>query len=67
VTQGKGTTIFLPSEATGVMGALGGMRELLARQSQSASNQADEPAPRRLPGATPGNRLPDGSSGDKGK
>ena len=26
VTQGKGTTIFLPSEATGVMGALGGMR-----------------------------------------
>ena len=29
ITQGKGTTIFLPAEATGVMGALGGMRELL--------------------------------------
>jgi regulator of protease activity HflC (stomatin/prohibitin superfamily) len=29
VTQGKGTTIFLPAEASGVMGALGGMRELL--------------------------------------
>src|SRR6478752_4206604 len=31
ITQGKGTTIFLPVEATGVMGALGGMKELLAR------------------------------------
>src|SRR5512146_839195 len=29
VTQGKGTTLFLPAEASGVMGALGGMRELL--------------------------------------
>jgi regulator of protease activity HflC (stomatin/prohibitin superfamily) len=29
LTQGKGATIFLPAEATGVMGALGGMRELL--------------------------------------
>jgi regulator of protease activity HflC (stomatin/prohibitin superfamily) len=29
VTQGRGTTIFLPAEASGVMGALGGMRELL--------------------------------------
>src|SRR3954468_3454013 len=29
ITQGKGTTIFLPAEATGVMGALGGMKELL--------------------------------------
>ena len=29
VTAGKGTTIFLPAEATGVMGALGGIRELL--------------------------------------
>src|SRR5919199_1609907 len=31
VTQGQGTTIFLPAEAAGVMGALGGMKELLAR------------------------------------
>src|SRR5215217_4466251 len=29
ITQGKGTTIFLPAEASGVMGALGGMREML--------------------------------------
>src|SRR5689334_23567359 len=29
LAEGKGTTVFLPVEATGVMGALGGMRELL--------------------------------------
>ncbi|HJU64081.1 MAG TPA: SPFH domain-containing protein [Gemmatimonadaceae bacterium] len=33
VTQGAGTTIFLPTEATGVMGALGGLREMLTRTS----------------------------------
>ncbi len=31
VTQGKGSTIFLPAEATGVLGALGGMKELLSK------------------------------------
>jgi regulator of protease activity HflC (stomatin/prohibitin superfamily) len=31
LTQGQGTTIFLPAEATGVLGAIGGMRELLGR------------------------------------
>ena len=31
LSQGKGTTIFLPTEATGVMGAVGGIKELLAR------------------------------------
>ena len=31
LTQGKGSTIFLPAEASGVMGALGGLRELMAR------------------------------------
>src|SRR6476659_10894951 len=29
LAEGKGSTIFLPVEATGVMGALGGMKELL--------------------------------------
>src|SRR5215212_9320245 len=37
ITQGKGTTIFLPAEASGVMGALGGMREMLARTAGGAS------------------------------
>jgi regulator of protease activity HflC (stomatin/prohibitin superfamily) len=53
VTQGKGTTIFLPAEASGVMGALGGMREMLratAGQGSAAggSNQPayQPPAPR---------------------
>jgi regulator of protease activity HflC (stomatin/prohibitin superfamily) len=59
VSQGKGTTIFLPAEATGVMGALGGMRELLMRQSGvTAPGDADQ---------TPPKRLPSGSSGEKGK
>src|SRR5881392_934606 len=31
LTEGKGSTIFLPSEATGVMGAVGALRELLAK------------------------------------
>ena len=29
ITQGKGSTVFLPLEAAGVMGALGGLREIL--------------------------------------
>ena len=36
VTQGAGTTIFLPAEAAGVMGALGGIRELLAKNAGAA-------------------------------
>jgi regulator of protease activity HflC (stomatin/prohibitin superfamily) len=46
VTQGKGTTIFLPSEATGVMSALGGMRELLRSTAGKggASGGTDQPA-----------------------
>jgi regulator of protease activity HflC (stomatin/prohibitin superfamily) len=35
LAQGKGTTIFLPSEAAGVMGALGGLKELLKTSSQA--------------------------------
>ena len=36
VAQGKGSTIFLPAEATGVLGALGGMRELLTKAGAAA-------------------------------
>src|SRR5688572_30921450 len=47
VAQGKGTTIFLPAEATGVLGALGGMRELLAKAGAAAQEPAkgSSPAP----------------------
>ncbi|CAN5894660.1 SPFH domain-containing protein [soil metagenome] len=49
LTEGKGTTIFLPAEATGVMGAIGGLREMFVR---TAGGPAPTPAapPRR---ATP--------------
>ena len=37
LTQGKGSTVFLPVEAAGVMGALGGLREMLKAGSGGAS------------------------------
>jgi regulator of protease activity HflC (stomatin/prohibitin superfamily) len=36
LAEGRGSTIFLPSEATGVMGALGGLREMLVSRSSAA-------------------------------
>ncbi len=52
LTEGKGSTIFLPTEASAVMGAIGGIRELLTRGLGSAGTQpatapaAAYPAPR---------------------
>jgi regulator of protease activity HflC (stomatin/prohibitin superfamily) len=43
LTQGKGSTVFLPIEAAGVMGALGGLREVLKRGD--GTGQAPVPAP----------------------
>ena len=37
LTQGKGSTVFLPVEAAGVMGALGGLREMLKATGGSSS------------------------------
>ncbi|MFN2399071.1 MAG: SPFH domain-containing protein [Gemmatimonadaceae bacterium] len=51
VAQGKGTTIFLPSEATGVMGALGGLRAML-QAGGAAQGQSDQPTPRSKAGNT---------------
>ncbi|HJR67107.1 MAG TPA: SPFH domain-containing protein [Gemmatimonadaceae bacterium] len=48
VAQGKGSTIFLPAEATGVLGAIGGMKELLAKAgnvAQGTPSSTREPAP----------------------
>jgi regulator of protease activity HflC (stomatin/prohibitin superfamily) len=45
LAQGKGSTIFLPAEAAGVMGAIGSMRELLK------GRPADTPS--GVPGAGP--------------
>jgi len=33
LAEGKGSTIFLPSEASGVLGAVGGLREILMKSS----------------------------------
>ncbi len=58
LTQGKGSTIFLPTEASGVMGALGGMRALLER----VGPQAPDPAASARPNpALPALRSPDDS------
>src|SRR5687767_11149025 len=39
ISQGKNSTIFLPAEAAGVMGAIGGLRELINKTAQ----RPDEP------------------------
>ena len=55
MTQGQGTTIFLPAEASGVMGAIGSLRALLDR-SGSVGGAA---TPRHTPVAPPALRPPD--------
>jgi len=42
LAEGKGSTIFLPSEATGVLGAVGGIRELLRATAGDAGGAARE-------------------------
>lgn len=44
LAQGKNTTIFLPAEAAGVMGAIGGLRELVNRAGVPG-HAAPEPKP----------------------
>jgi regulator of protease activity HflC (stomatin/prohibitin superfamily) len=53
LTQGKGTTVFLPVEASGVMGAIGGIKELLARSAGVAAGSGAPDAPAQLPPAPP--------------
>ncbi len=51
ISQGKGTTIFLPSEASGMLGALGGLREMLRAQGGESAEPRKPPssgAPRAL-------------------
>src|SRR5690242_16664897 len=59
LTQGKGSTIFLPAEAAGVMGALGGMRALLDR---AGTQPADGSAAPRQASSVPALRPPDDST-----
>jgi regulator of protease activity HflC (stomatin/prohibitin superfamily) len=56
VTAGAGTTIFLPSEAAGVMGAIGGIREMLKGGTGSAGGKPSASA--RPGGYQPPTRPP---------
>ena len=58
MTEGAGTTIFLPAEATGVMGAVGGLRELLAGSSNRRTPPSPGVTPPPAPPALP--QLPSG-------
>jgi regulator of protease activity HflC (stomatin/prohibitin superfamily) len=44
LAAGKGSTVFLPAEAAGMMGALGGIKELLARTSGGSNAEPAKPA-----------------------
>ena len=59
MTEGAGTTIFLPAEATGVMGAVGGLRELLAGSSNRRTPSSPGVTPPPVPPAFP--PLPSGT------
>ncbi|HEU4995730.1 MAG TPA: stomatin-like protein [Gemmatimonadaceae bacterium] len=43
LAEGKGSTIFLPTEASGVMGAVGALRELLTRGGGTGAGPATAP------------------------
>ena len=45
LAQGKNSTIFLPAEAVGVMGAIGGLRELVSRTGAPARSRDEEKDP----------------------
>jgi regulator of protease activity HflC (stomatin/prohibitin superfamily) len=60
ITKGPGSTIFLPAEATGMLGALGGMSELLKR-GFGASAPGAAPRPADTPAHTPPRSILPGS------
>ncbi|HSJ63154.1 MAG TPA: SPFH domain-containing protein [Gemmatimonadaceae bacterium] len=62
LTQGRGTTIFLPAEASGVMGSIGALRELLARAGQAGESETKPGAPASRYSGLPG--LPAKTRGD---
>ena len=71
LTQGKGSTIFLPAEAAGVMGALGGLRELMSRTGvgERTSSAPDTAAPSRpaIPSSTAPTPPPTAPAAPTGK
>ena len=65
LAEGKGSTIFLPTEASGVMGAVGALRELVARGGGNPSAPAPVPAPPS--GYAPPSRTQLARTGDTSK
>jgi regulator of protease activity HflC (stomatin/prohibitin superfamily) len=45
LAQGKGSTIFLPAEASGVMGSIGALRELLAKSAGGGGEDSERRPP----------------------
>jgi len=67
LAQGKGATIFLPAEASGVMGAIGGIRELLRSAGGATAAPAPvSPRPAYTPPAVRSLHPADSDSGDAG-
>src|SRR5215204_67091 len=58
ITEGAGTTIFLPAEAAGVMGAIGSLRELLGRSGPSSPQGGAPPAQRATASRAPAQPAP---------
>ncbi len=56
IANGKGTTVFLPSEAIGVLGAVGGIKELLRAGGALAAAAREKPATTAAPFAGPGEK-----------
>jgi hypothetical protein len=54
LAQGKNSTIFLPAEAAGVMGAIGGLRELVNKTARATFEDSEAPDPRLNPPKTQG-------------
>jgi regulator of protease activity HflC (stomatin/prohibitin superfamily) len=52
MSEGKGSTVFLPAEATGVLGAVGALRELLSRGSNIAVDSASTRRTGSVPATT---------------
>ena len=58
LTQGRGTTVFLPAEAAGVMGSIGALRELLSRAGAATESERKPAAPPSRGYASPMPGLP---------
>jgi regulator of protease activity HflC (stomatin/prohibitin superfamily) len=66
LAQGKGSTIFLPAEASGVMGSIGALRELLAKSAGGGGEDSERrpPSPQSRGYRSPPPGIPSTTSRD---